>query len=418
MNLLDFKTLVNLAREHSPYYRNLYKDISGEFSLPDLPVIRLDEYWEAARVSDNQVLTGPLQNGMIYSSGGTTGSPKYTCYSRQDIDTMMEFTALAMVRTGLKSCDRIANYFHAGNMYASFACAQVYLLLCPVGVVVYPIAYTTPVPDTVELIRVHKINSILLIPSSAIQIFDFVKKNNIKDFPIRKLFYSGEAFYEDQRKMVLDICPELEIHSAFYGSVDGGIIAYCDPTCGFNEHRAYDDAAIVELIDEDTGEVIREANREGKVVVTALYRTLMPVIRYPSGDLGKWTEPEGIPNRKFMLLGRANEGARISHFFLRYNDMMRVFHELRDSFTIFDFQIIVNHEENHDHLVLDVALDSGEPTDSTRELILRGMYRQFDEWNMKSSGAIPQINFVKKNELQYNARTGKLKRVIDLRLKK
>jgi hypothetical protein len=53
-----------------------------------------------------------------------------------------------------------------------------------------------------------------------------------------------------------------------------------------------------------------------------------------------------------------------------------------------------------------------------KEIIIQGMFRQFDEWNMRSSGAIPGINFVRKEDLEYNPRTGKLKRVIDLRLKK
>ena len=418
MHTLDLKTLVRLARNGSSFYAGLYRDLPPDFTLEDLPLIAQEEYWEAAKTENNRVLTSRQADGIVYTSGGTTGAPKYTCFSRADIGTMMDFTSIAMMRSGLTSGDRIANYFHAGNMYASFACAHDYLGNVPVGVVVYPIAYVTPVPEAVQLIIRHGINAILLLPSSAIQIFDHVKQAGIKDFPIRKLFYAGEAFYEDQRKMVREAAPGIEIHSAFYGSVDGGIIGFCDPTCGFNEHRAYDDAAIMEIVDEDTGEVIRETEREGKIVVTALYRTLMPVIRYPSGDLGMWKEPEGTPNRKFMLLGRANEGARISHFFLRYNDMMTVFHNLRDQLTVFDFQIVVEHSDEKDHLTLNVALDKGDASEEMKEIIIQGMFRQFDEWNMRSSGAIPGINFVRKEELEYNPRTGKLKRVIDRRLKK
>lgn len=416
MRILDLKTLVQFAKANSPFYADLYRDIPETFTLESLPLVVQEDYWAAAKTENNRILTARQQDGIVYTSGGTTGSPKFTCYARQDIDTMMEFTAMAMMRSGLTSSDRIANYFHAGNMYASFACAHDYLCAVPTGVVVYPIGYTTSIPETVRLIIQHGVNAMLLLPSSAIQIFDYVKKEGIRDFPVKKLFYAGEAFYEDQRKMVREVCPDVEIHSAFYGSVDGGLIGFCDSTCGFNEHRAYDDAAFMEILDEDTSEIIRDPDRVGKIYVTALYRTLMPVIRYPSGDLGMWKEPEGTPNRKFMLLGRAGEGARISHFFLRYNDLMTVFHNLRETFTIFDFQIIVEHKGQKDLLILNVALDRGEPTDQTREVILQGMFRQFDEWNMKSSGAIPEIRFVRKDELQYNSRTGKLKRVIDLRL--
>jgi phenylacetate-CoA ligase len=253
MNTLDLKTLVRLAKNGSSFYAELYRDLPPDFILEDLPLIAQEEYWEAAKTENNRILTSRQADGIVYTSGGTTGAPKYTCFSRTDIGTMMDFTSIAMMRSGLTSGDRIANYFHAGNMYASFACAHDYLGNVPVGVVVYPIAYVTPVPEAVQLIIRHGINAILLLPSSAIQIFDHVKQTGIKNFPISKLFYAGEAFYEDQRKMVREAAPGIQIHSAFYGSVDGGIIGFCDPTCGFNEHRAYDDAAIMEIVDEDRG---------------------------------------------------------------------------------------------------------------------------------------------------------------------
>jgi phenylacetate-coenzyme A ligase PaaK-like adenylate-forming protein len=98
--------------------------------------------------------------------------------------------------------------------------------------------------------------------------------------------------------------------------------------------------------------------------------------------------------------------------------MMTVFHNLRDQLTVFDFQIVVEHSDEKDHLTLNVALDKGDASGEMKEIIIQGMFRQFDEWNMRSSGAIPGINFVRKEDLEYNPRTGKLKRVIDLRLKK
>ena len=82
--------------------------------------------------------------------------------------------------------------------------------------------------------------------------------------------------------------------------------------------EVFERETIIELVDEDTGELIREPGRPGKVILTNLTRLLMPVIRYPAGDRAMWVEPEASPCRKFALLGRSEEAARVGPVSLYY----------------------------------------------------------------------------------------------------
>jgi hypothetical protein len=61
-----------------------------------------------------------------------------------------------------------------------------------------------------------------------------------------------------------------------------------------------DDVVIAELIDESGG-VIRGVDTEGAVVVTSKIMKLLPVVRYVTGDRGRWVDaPDG---RRLELVG-------------------------------------------------------------------------------------------------------------------
>ena len=59
----------------------------------------------------------------------------------------------------------------------------------------------------------------------------------------------------------------------------------------------FSEATVVEILDEETLEPVSKVWQEGLVVLTNLTRKLMPLLRYPVGDRGMWTEKLGLnPN--------------------------------------------------------------------------------------------------------------------------
>src|SRR5271168_4503154 len=76
--------LIRFVREKSPFYKKLYSTLPDSADLTDLPVLSLDEYWKANGLKNNTVLTGPLKDGVVFKSGGTTGNPKFSVFTKDE----------------------------------------------------------------------------------------------------------------------------------------------------------------------------------------------------------------------------------------------------------------------------------------------------------------------------------------------
>jgi phenylacetate-CoA ligase len=166
----------------------------------------------------------------------------------------------------------------------------------------------------------------------------------------------------------------------------------------------------MELIDPNTGEVIREANHPGQIYVTALYRLLMPVIRYPSGDMGQYTEPEGTPDRKFMLLGRGGAVARVAFVTIHPEDVSRTLDNLGAQYD--GFQLVITRDEKRDGLIIRIASNSELPSFTAKLYEQSPLLKDTVE---KSIISAPLIEYCSLEELEYNKRTGKLLPILDKR---
>ena len=70
--------IISYARKNSNYYKNLYKDLPADVTLKNLPLINQDDFWENFDKYGGSVATRAHEDGKIFKSGGTTGSPKYS----------------------------------------------------------------------------------------------------------------------------------------------------------------------------------------------------------------------------------------------------------------------------------------------------------------------------------------------------
>ena len=73
---------------------------------------------------------------------------------------------------------------------------------------------------------------------------------------------------------------------------------------------------LVEIVDVETGEMIEEPGRQGKMIITALDRQAQPCVRFDSKDIIEW-DPEPCPcGRSFRLIkggvmGRADDITKV-----------------------------------------------------------------------------------------------------------
>lgn len=419
MAVYSFEEIVNFARFNSEFYRDLHKNVPiGEKDITKYPIINQEKFWEANSLENNKLLTGPIENGIVLKSGGTTGNPKYSYFSSEEWYEFIKISSIGFKANGIKPGDRIANLFYAGELYASFLYITFVIENAGVGVN-FPISGQAPIDEIVDFIRKLKINIIAGVPTTIMSLFDYIVKHNITDFKVNRILFGGESFYQDQRETIKSIIPEIEISSILYASVDGAELGYVDNTCEVDEHRRFDQTTILEIVDEDTGESIEEQNIPGKLIVTNLYRKLMPLIRYPAGDRAMWTEPKGTPNRKFKLLGRSEEGARIGCATLYIQDALKVINYFKNQIHIINFQIVIKHYDNKDQGIIRLVLqNSEEQSDVLANKILAKLYEErvmLKELVEKGLIHPMKIEWITNDMLVTNIRTGKTKRIIDKR---
>lgn len=422
MKLYNEDYVISYARKHSPFYSELYKNLPEHISsVAELPILDQTLFWDANTSDEsNTLLTGVMQGGVAFKSGGTTSAPKFSIYTKEEWGTLSRLSGLALMYNGIKTGDKIANLFYGGQLYGSFLFSHSNMLDCPIEVTEYPIMGSTPIADMVHFILQFRINVLAGVPTTFMSIYQYAKEHSIDLSFVDKIYFGGETFFPDQREFVASISPGVQIRSYCYALVDGGLGGFCDDSCGFNEHRSFDHAIILEIIDEDTGEVIREANREGKLVVTSLYRLLQPMIRYPLGDRGVWLEPEGTFNRKFKLLGRSEEGARIGPISIYYDDIRGILAQVKEV-NVLNYQLIVSHIDGKDKLTLRIATDDPEHACHYSSDYLRILFEERHSFvEEMEAGHIhaPEFIFGTIDDLQYNERTGKIKRIIDNRIKR
>lgn len=303
--------LVEHARAHSPHYRALYRALPTHgWRLADLPPTDPADYWRDSQdLTRWPVLSAALNDAHVFKTGGSTGDGKLSVFSRAEWRAFVQAFGAGLAHQ-LRDGDRVANLFFAGDLYTSLLFIHGALSHAPVAIVEYPFTCQVDHDVLAAAIRQHRINVLAGVPAQLLRFAHHLAAQGQALPDVRTVLYGGESLFDEQIALLAQVLPRARFGSVGCASVDAGLIGYADPACGHGEHRRFDDDSLIEIVDEDSGEPIDETGRPGRLLVTNLQRRLMPVIRYPSGDLACWREPPG-PARKFALLGRAAQAHRI-----------------------------------------------------------------------------------------------------------
>lgn len=422
MKIFDWKELALLAREKSDYYKQLYRDLSNLEKISDLPAVDQDEFWEANNMKQNRVITGSMDDGIVFKSGGTTGNPKFSVYTRQEWDDFCQAFGAGMSKIGLRAADRIANLFYVGELYASFIFIMKCTELAPTPALQFPISGSTDPVLILKTVQEFNINVIAGLPTTIMNVAETYAsdKQEYGNLRVERILFGGESMYPDQRSRLEELFPGVRIYSIGYASVDAGLIGYADETCGNDEHRVFGSATTLEIIDEDTLEPIEEVGRPGKILLTNRIRSLMPVIRYPVGDRAMWCEPldKNNPDRKYAILGRSEEAARVGPVSVYYEDMRDFLANLDLGIPIASFQLVIKHFELKDALTVRIVSSTKDKHHHLSTTIAQqfGVARKMFAEAVTDKKIHPLlVEWIEPSEVEINARTGKLKRVIDQR---
>jgi phenylacetate-CoA ligase len=411
----SLQELVTFVRRHSPFYAELYKDVPEQIShISQLPIVDQVEFWAANSWRDNRLLTGPITDAGVYKTGGTTGRPKLSPWTRTEhMDSVSAFGA-GIAQAGLKPGHKIMNLFRAGELYGGFLYIEHSLLNAPVDNVRLPVSGTASNEYIADMIAQLDVNALAGEPLKLSAVAEYIVQRGQNADSVELVLFAGDILFNDLRPILTRAFPKATISSLGYASVDAGLVGAPVPGDDVRVHEAFLNRTHVELVDEATGEPITTTGVVGRVIVTNLFRTLMPIIRYPVGDRAEWVDVE---RQRFRLMGRSMEGARVGMIAMPTEDVRAVLLEADTDQVISGMQMVQRRWDNKDGLTLRLA-SVAPPPPSLTERLIDAVYRArplYPDEVAQGRAHHLQIEWVSRADLEVNPLTGKLKQVIDER---
>ena len=414
--------IIDHARTKSPYYRELYTDLPTQIdSLNQVPRVNHQAFWAANsnNLRKNNLLTEPFTNGTVFRTGGTTGEPKSSFYTRQDLDISAATRARCLLKVGLQPGDRVANLMNAGNMYKGFPDLSDALSKIDIPNVHLAIGGVAGVKHQAWAVKEFEATVIVAMPTSLCRLANYFLEHGDVAESVRLVLFSGELMYREQKVLILNTFPNARVGAQSYGSVDAGLIGMpvsepdTDPECQAS-YQVDLEHVVLELLDE-SGNNICEEGVPGEVVITSLSRRLMPIIRYSMGDVATWTN---FDSRQFQVLGRSTVGVTLGQSRFDLRDLRAVILRGMDGETIHGFQILLRRSGGKDEMVFRIAAKPQEPESCVRD-VQAEMERAHDVYYAAAKRQYFNplvVEFVYVDDFIYNERSGKLMEVVDLRL--
>lgn len=422
-HLASVQELVNFARETSPYYRQCYVNLpEKDFDLTQIPMVDHTTFWAAntGLPPQNQVLTSAMVDGAVFRTGGTTATPKASYVSREELREGAKGWAACLARAGLQSGDRVANMLYGGDLYKGFLDLGLALTESPVPNIHLSIG-VAPLESQAWTIRTYAATFLVAMPTIMCRLAEYLVENNEPAGSIRLLLYIGELLHKDQKILLRKAFPSAGIGPIQYGSVDGGLIGLPvnppsstdddDPTI----YTVNWSTMVMELMTDD-GQPTEENGVRGSIVITNLERRLMPIIRYPMGDVAEWVDHK---SRTFRLYGRGGSvGVRLGPTSYDLTGLKQVVSNVLKTEPMKGFQVIVQRRDAMDEMVFRIASQPQDRDRLAKELQME-MGKVLDYWDeeVKDGFFHPlDVEWVSVQDLIYNSRSGKLREIVDVRV--
>jgi len=371
LQLRKFKRLFQWAYDKSKFHRSLYKnagikpdDIRYFEDIKQVPKVEKAMMRNIQRKDPfpyGDALCVPLDEVVVYrQTSGTTGQPVYQADTWQDWEWWSECWAFILWAQGYRSSDRIFIPF-GYNVFVAFwaghyAGEKIGAEVVPGGVL-----------DTqARILKIQelKATAMMATPTYVLGMAATARdKMNIdpSKMSINKITCAGEpgASISGTKKRMEEAWGAKVYDHA--GATEIGAWSFeCEAQPGgLHVNEGF---FLVEIEDIDTGDIIEDPGKKGKMIITALDRQAQPCIRFDSKDVIEW-DPEPCPcGRTFRLIkggvtGRADDITKVKGVLISpsaIEEVVRGVEGLSD-----EYEVIVDKIGDIDRITLKVELESG-----------------------------------------------------------
>ncbi|ANP52450.1 phenylacetate-coenzyme A ligase PaaK-like adenylate-forming protein [Streptomyces griseochromogenes] len=354
----------------------------------------------------------PRHAHLYFRSGGSTGTPALSVFTCDDYDNQMRAAADGLLTAGFDPArDRAANLFYSGGMYGSFI--SFFSILERLNATQFPIAAGPDHAMTAEALVTHGADTVFGMPSYLWQLFH-AEADRLRAYGgIRKVFYGGEHFTAEQRRVLTEEFGVEVIRSAAYGSTDLGPLGYQCTAGEGSVHHVLTDLHTLEILDPHSDRPVAPGE-PGRLVFTSRGRAGQRLERYEIGDLGREVQGActcGSRVPRLELLGRYGDVVRVGTYFLNYRRILRAAQDRLGYHG--ELQLVV--ASGSDREMLTVRLDDQYANDpeSARDALVAEVTELA---SAEAEGLLAlSVETVRRETFERTATSGKLRTVIDLR---
>lgn len=368
LQLKKFRKIFEWAYGHSKFHRSLYDkagikpdDIGSMDDIRYVPKVEKSMMRDIQRKDPfpyGDALCVPLEEVVEFrQTSGTTGQPVYQPDTWQDWDWWAESWAFILWAQGYRPSDRVFIPF-GYNIFVAFwaghyAAEKLGCEVIPGGVL-----------DTkARILKIQelKATAMMATPTYVLGMADTAKEKMDIDpssLTINKITCAGEpgaSIPSTKKRMEEAWGAKVYDHA---GATEIGAWSYecTEQSGGLHVNEAF---FLVEIEDVETGEIIHEPGRRGKMIITALDRQAMPCVRFDSKDIIEWS-PKPCPcGRTFRVLkggvlGRSDDITKVKGVLLSpsaIEEVVRGIEGLSD-----EFEVVVDKVGDMDRITLKIEL--------------------------------------------------------------
>jgi phenylacetate-CoA ligase len=371
LQLRKFQRALEHAFEHSPFYRQIYREVGLEpgdiktfediRKVPTIDKGILREVQARPPFPYGDILAVPLNEVTEFrQTSGTTGTPVYQAETWQDWEWWAECWAYILYAQGYRDTDRVFLPF-GYNIFVAFwaghyAAEKVGCEVVPGGVL-----------DTeARILKMQelKCTAFLATPTYVLGMADRARKMGIdpaRDLSIRRITCAGEpgaSIPATRRRMEEAWGADVYDHAGATEIGAWGFECTARPG-GLHVNEVF---FLVEIEDLETGALIEEPGRAGKMIITAFDRTAKPCIRFDSKDVIRWADHGCDCGRTFRVVdggvvGRSDDITKVKGVLLAPTAIEEVVRSLPEAGN--DYRVTVSKRGDIDDILLEIELLPG-----------------------------------------------------------
>jgi len=369
LQVKKFRRIMAWAYEHSKFHRRLYEEAGVEpgdirtmadvAKVPKVEKSMMREIQKKEPYPYGDMLCVPLEEVTEFrQTSGTTGQPVYQPDTWQDWEWWAEAWAYILYAQGYRASDRVFIPF-GYNIFVAFWAGHYGAE--KLGCEVVPGGVLNTEARILKMQEL-KATAMMATPTYVLGMADTARKklgiDPAKDLTIERITCAGEpgaSIPATKKRMEEAWGAKVYDH---IGATEIGAWSYeCQEQPG--GLHVNEGLFLVQLEDTETGEIIEDPGKPGKMVITAFDRIAQPCIRFDSKDIIVWHEDRCGCGRTYRMIrggviGRADDITKVKGVLLAptaIEEVVRGIPELSD-----EYEVTVTKKGDTDDISLKVEL--------------------------------------------------------------